>query len=152
MTVLSATSREVEPSYGTTYSAGFDIRSAETKWIWPLFSRLFKTGLTIGIPVETEVCILILGRSGMTRKGILLHGGTGLIDIDYHGEFLVNLCNRTWLPYKVNKGDRIAQGIFLPIKRGSISIANALGGFGDVWPITRHQKARGSNGHGSTGV
>ena len=50
------------------------------------------------------------GRSGLTSRGVQIH--TGVIASDYEGE--LEVMASTALPWKVSKGDRIAQLLILP--------------------------------------
>lgn len=104
------------------------------------------TTIRTGIAVECtmgnyELGFFIKDRSSMAAKGLQTSGG--VIDPDYRGEILVLLSdtkNRA-LPYKINKGDRIAQ--LVPIDW------NTYGEIEVVKELTQTQ--RGSDGFGSTG-
>ncbi len=74
-----------------------------------------KTGLSIHI-ADIGMAAIILPRSGMGSKGIVLANTIGLIDSDYQGEIIVTLKNTNRIDsFIVNDGDRIAQMIFVPI-------------------------------------
>lgn len=102
------------PEYKTGGSAGLDLQAnidspIELK---PLERALIPTGLFIAIPKGYEA--QIRARSGLALKhGISLANGIGTIDSDYRGEIKVILINLSNEPYLINKGDRIAQMVFL---------------------------------------
>ncbi len=126
------------PEYKTNGSAGVDLKAniktaIELK---PLDRVLIPTGLYISIPEGYEA--QIRGRSGLAlNHGISLANGIGTIDSDYRGEIgviLVNLSNKS---YVINKGDRVAQMVF--IKYEKVELVNVAeldntirgeGGFG----------------------
>lgn len=95
------------PTQGSERSAGFDLYSIEDYELQPGETHAFQTGISMEIP-EGKACFF-WDRSGMGFKGI--HRFAGLVDSDYRGEFKVILFNSTKLPFKINKGDRIAQGV-----------------------------------------
>ena len=102
------------PEYKTDGSAGLDLKaSIDTSIELKPFERaLIPTGLYISIPEGFEA--QIRGRSGLAlNHGISLANGIGTIDSDYRGEIGVILINFGNKPYVVNKGDRIAQMVFI---------------------------------------
>ena len=52
-----------------------------------------------------------MSRSGLALKGITTVGG--VIDSDYRGEIKALLHNSTSNPFKIKKGQRVTQGLFL---------------------------------------
>lgn len=69
---------------------------------------------------ENEVLMLINRSSGPLKKKLILPNSVGVIDADYYnnekneGEIFVQLLNFGLRDVKLNKGERIAQGIFMP--------------------------------------
>lgn len=126
------------PEYKTNGSAGVDLKAnikaaIELK---PLDRVLIPTGLYISIPEGYEA--QIRGRSGLAlNHGISLANGIGTIDSDYRGEIgviLVNLSNKS---YVINKGDRVAQMVFIKYEKVELvnvaeldSTIRGEGGFG----------------------
>jgi|TARA_R110000803_G_scaffold100765_1_gene168814 dUTP pyrophosphatase len=102
------------PEYATVGSAGLDLVSLEEKTILPNDSHKFDIGLAIYLG-DTEICGLICPRSGLASKGISLKNTLGVIDADYQGSLIVNLVNNSEEEYTVEKGDRIAQLVIMPI-------------------------------------
>ena len=92
-------------------AAGFDFYSIEDIEILPGQSLMVRTGICYEI--EAGYCLQIWDRSGLGAKGI--HRFAGLIDSDYRGEIKIILFNSTKEPFKIAKGDRIAQGSIVPI-------------------------------------
>lgn len=126
------------PSYETEGSAGIDLQAniEESIKLEPLDRVLIPTGLFISIPEGFEA--QIRGRSGLALKhGITLANGIGTIDSDYRGEIKVILINLGKEPYSINKGDRVAQMVFVKYERVNLKIVDELdetsrgkGGFG----------------------
>jgi dUTP pyrophosphatase len=95
-------------------SAGFDIAcfipSNRGVVLPPGRSYIFHTGLFFGIPMNYEV--QIRSRSGLAAKhGVIVLNSPGTIDSDYKGEIKIILHNAGCVPYTVENGDRIAQGV-----------------------------------------
>lgn len=67
-----------------------------------------------------EVLILANRSSNPLKRGLVLPNGIGVIDADYYenanneGEIFVQLINLGVRDVKIKKGERIAQGIFMP--------------------------------------
>lgn len=78
---------------------------------------------------------LVFGRSGLAHKyGLTLANSVGVVDSRYRGEILVNMINQGSESVVLERGDRIAQFVGMPI----------LG-----W--TDEGDERGIGGHGSSG-
>jgi len=117
--------------------AGYDILAAEDKLVLANSRELIKTGLKVAIP-ECWVGI-ICARSGLSIKHRLDIAG-GIIDSGYTGEVGVCLVNNGIEPYKVTKGDKIAQMIVTPIFRQETHKVKNL-----------EETKRGAKGFNSTG-
>jgi dUTP pyrophosphatase len=105
-------------------------------------TKLIPTGLKIWIE-NANVCAMILPRSGLGHKhGIVLGNGTGLIDADYQGEWMVSAYNRSYKAFRIEPGERIAQVVLVPVVR--ISEFNVVDSLSE-------KTARGEGGFGSTG-
>lgn len=81
---------------------------------------------------------MIKSKSGLNVK----HGltATGVVDAGYTGNIKVKLYNHSNTPYKINKGDKVAQIVIVPIPEVRLVEADAL-----------EETERGSDGFGSTG-
>lgn len=129
------------PDYKTTGSAGIDLYAniTEPVILKPFDRALIPTGLYMSIPEGYEG--QIRARSGLALKhGICLANGIGTIDSDYRGEIGVILVNLGKEEYIVNKGDRIAQMIFMKYERVSFLEVDVL-----------DDTERGTGGFGHTG-
>lgn len=104
------------PSKKRVEDAGYDVYSIEAGTVFPSHGlgydvvdenhkEVFRTGVRISVPLG--YFISIRGRSGLGFKGLQPFIGT--LDATYNGELVIMLENHSNLPYKVNKGDRIAQ-------------------------------------------
>lgn len=67
-----------------------------------------------------EMLVIANRSSGPLKRGMVLPNGIGIVDADYYnnesneGELFVQMTNFGLLDRKIKKGDRIAQGIFVP--------------------------------------
>lgn len=126
------------PDYKTAGSAGLDLRAniEEAIELKPLERTLIPTGLYMSIPEGCEA--QIRARSGLAlNHGISLANGIGTIDSDYRGEIKVILINLSQEPYIINKGDRVAQMVFIKYEKVNLIEVENLdetirgeGGFG----------------------
>ena len=127
------------PKLATDGSAGMDLRACvEKKLIIKAAStELIPTGFSMHIK-DNSLAAVILPRSGLGHKhGIVLGNLVGLIDSDYQGQLFVSCWNRSSKDYTVNRGDRIAQLVFLPIVQIKYKVVDEFsaskrgeGGFG----------------------
>src|SRR3989338_3586474 len=124
------------PIYATEGSAAFDLYSIEERIILPGETAKIQTGICLEI--EQGYCWQFWDRSGLAAKGIFKRGG--LVDSDYRGEFFVILQNSTAENYKIEKGDRIAQVIIVPIMQAQFEEVSELS-----------ETKRGTSGFHSTG-
>jgi dUTP pyrophosphatase len=101
------------PSYATPHSSGMDLHAAvqEAVLIEPGQRQLVPTGLCLAMPPGVEG--QVRPRSGLAMEhGVTVLNAPGTIDADYRGEIKVLLVNLGRRPYKVCRGDRIAQIVF----------------------------------------
>lgn len=107
------------PTYGTKDAAGFDIYAAEDISIQPKQLARIRSGLIIESPAG--YFLAIMPRSSTPRKmGLMFPHSIGIIDPDYSGpndEILIQVYNFTDQVSQVKTGDRIAQGMFLPMQQ-----------------------------------
>jgi dUTP pyrophosphatase len=97
------------PEKATEGSAGFDVRAniAYPVTISANSTALIPTGLKVIIPKGYE--IQIRSRSGLALMYLTVLNSPGTIDSDYRGEIQVLLYNHGSSPFKIERGDRIAQ-------------------------------------------
>ena len=129
------------PKYKTDGSSGMDLMALIENpiTIKPQKSALIPTGLSIAIPVDTEV--QIRPRSGLAAKSsVSVLNTPGTIDSDYRGEIKIILFNHGNKNFIINNKDRVAQMILIPVHKMDLEEVDDL-------PDT----LRGEGGFGSTG-
>ena len=128
------------PGYETIHAAGMDLRAnlEQPVLLKPLGRALIPTGLFIEIPSGYEA--QIRPRSGLAAKnGVTVLNAPGTIDADYRGEVKIILINHGSQKFKIERGDRIAQGVFAQINQANWHIKTKL-----------NDSVRGHGGFGST--
>ena len=133
--------KAIIPTYGTEYSAGFDLYSVSDEEITinPHETVFIKTGLAMEIPIGYGG--FIFARSGLwTKKGLAPVNKVGIIDADYRGEIMVALYNQTDETKTIDAHERIAQMVIMPFITANFIETNELS-----------ETKRGNNGFGSTG-
>ncbi len=128
------------PSYATAGSVGFDLLCRTDTEIAPRALGLIPGNLIIQTP-PGYMLLLTMRSSTARRKGLLMPNGVGVIDQDYAGEgdeLLISVYNFCDAAVTVFRGERIAQGIFVPIARVVWNEVDEMG--------------KGRGGFGSTGV
>lgn len=105
------------PTRKTTESAGYDIESAEAVTLMPSETKLIATGLKAFMAYDEYLAIHIRSSMAIKRR-LALVNSTGIIDSDYYnnedneGHIMIALLNYGSEPMSIEKGERIAQGIF----------------------------------------
>lgn len=128
------------PKYQTEGASGFDFHTIEHVTLNPGETHLIDTGLSVELPAGTE--LQIRPRSGLSAKtGLRVANSPGTIDEDYRGPLKIILENTGVLVEEVQVGDRIAQGVIVPVLRPKIVEASSI-----------NETERGASGFGSTGV
>ena len=126
------------PEYQTAGAAGFDIAAAADVLVQPSAIALVPTSLAIEVP-DGHFLGIFARSSTPLRRGLMIANGVGVIDCDYCGpadEIKVQVFNFTPSPVQIAKGDRIAQGLFIPVSRATWAEAegdlreDSRGGFG----------------------
>ncbi|MBV1886286.1 MAG: dUTP diphosphatase [Parvibaculaceae bacterium] len=132
------------PAYESEGAAGMDLRAAlgdgETITLEPGAKAMVPTGLAMALPVGHEA--QVRPRSGLAAKhSVTVLNSPGTIDSDYRGEVKVILINHGSSPFKIERGERIAQMVIAPVTQG-------------IWTQvdTLSETDRGTGGFGSTGV
>lgn len=141
VSVKKLNDRAVVPTYGSPFSAGGDLYSAEESEvvIGPGKTAMIGTGLAMEIP-EGYVG-LVYARSGLaTKRGLAPANKVGVIDSDYRGEIKVALYNQSDAPQAVAAGERIAQIVIAPFLHAEYEVKETLS-----------DTERGEGGFGSTG-
>jgi dUTP pyrophosphatase len=126
------------PARSSPHAAGLDLFSAYDYEI-PGHSRLLcSTEIALAIPKRHYG--RIAPRSGLAVNNFI-DVGAGVIDSDYRGPVGILLFNFSDNPFKISRGDRVAQLIIEKIAIPSINVVESL-----------PNSTRGQRGFGSTGV
>ena len=133
------------PEYKTDVAAGLDIYLPRDITITLGVPLEVNLGFKAAVP-EGYACLLVPRSSTGTKKGLYLRNTLGVIDSDYRGEWMAKFCidenegNIFGDELKFKKGDRLIQGLLVPVLHDEIRIVTKL-------PETK----RGDGGFGSTG-
>ncbi|UIN38356.1 dUTP diphosphatase [Methylobacterium oryzae] len=136
------TETAVIPTYGSAQAAGMDFHAdiSQQLILEPGGRATIPTGIAMALPAH--LALFMCPRSGLSSKsGITVHNGPGVIDGDYRGGVGVILHNTTHQQFVVNPGDRVAQGVIVPVFQAVFEEVKEL-----------DETARGAGGFGSTGV
>jgi dUTP pyrophosphatase len=125
------------PAYGTTGAAAFDLAASADTVIPAGQMALVPTGLVVEVPPGMFLGIFARSSTPL-KRGLIVANGVGVVDSDYCGpsdEVRIAVLNVTSADVVVPRGDRIAQGIFLPAPRVEWEEVETLrgdsrGGFG----------------------
>lgn len=105
-----------DPKFAYEGDSGFDLRAdiTEDLILAPFKRALVPTGLYFELEKGTE--IQVRPRSGLAIKhGITVLNTPGTVDSHYRGEVKVPLINLGEEPFTIQKGDRIAQAVVMPV-------------------------------------
>lgn len=126
------------PKRATSLSAGYDLASSEDVVIKPKEIVLIPTGLKVSIP--NDEVLLVFPRSSLAiKKGLMMSNGVGVVDADYYnnndneGHLMIPLINFTDHDVLVQRGERVAQGIFVKYGTTADDVSSdelRKGGFG----------------------
>lgn len=133
---------ELLPSYRTGGASGMDLSAAVDAEVTvpPGGRALIPTGVALSLPPGVEG--QVRPRSGLAiRNGVTCLNSPGTIDADYRGEIQVILANFGEEPFRVRRGDRIAQIVFSPVLSARLTVVDDLDG-----------TPRGAGGFGHTGT
>ena len=132
------------PAYATPGSAGLDLCAAVESDVVlrPGERALIPTGFALAIPPGYEG--QVRPRSGLAlHAGVTLVNSPGTIDADYRGEVAVILVNLGAEPFRLRRGERIAQLVIAPVVQ---PVLKEVGSAEELGPTTR-----GAGGFGHTG-
>jgi len=94
-------------SFGLS-AAGYDVRIAETIWLWPFWGRLASTIERFDMP--DDVCAEVKDKSSNARIFVLVQNT--FIDPGWHGYLTLELTRGLPWPIRIKAGTPIAQIIF----------------------------------------
>ncbi len=138
------------PHYATQGSAGIDLVCTDDAIVPPGAVRPVFTGLAIHIGSDSlssgdfRYAGLIMPRSGLGTRGLVLANTLGLLDEDFQGEILLQVLNRNPIGSEnmiVPAGGRIAQLVIVPVIKAQWHIVNDFSG-----TTERHVGGFGSTG------
>lgn len=128
------------PAYANPGDAGFDLRAAlaEPLTLQPHQSEMFGTGVAVAIP--EGYFGLVVPRSSMGKRNLMIANTVGIIDSGYRGEIMARMHNNGPQPQTIEPGERILQMLILPFTQVPLEEAAEL-----------DETARGTGGLGSSG-
>lgn len=126
------------PKVGSVDAAGMDFYQPESVVIKSHETKYITLGLAVEIP--KGYMLMLAPRSSMSKTPLIIPNSFGVIDADYRGEIKAILHNTSGDAYLIQKGDRLVQGILVPV--GALKLL-------EVTQLT--ETARGTGGIGSTG-
>jgi dUTP pyrophosphatase len=127
------------PRYESDGAVAFDLAAATGVTVAPGQVALVPTGLVIEVPPGMFLGIFARSSTPL-KRGLMVANGVGVVDQDYCGpqdEVKVAVLNFTSAAVHVAPGDRIAQGMLLPVNRVSWQEVEGIrdesrGGFGST--------------------
>ncbi|VEU83211.1 deoxyuridine 5'triphosphate nucleotidohydrolase dUTPase [Acholeplasma hippikon] len=105
------------PKRATKHSAGYDIECAERVEIKPGEIVKIPTGLKVSMPHDEALFVYPRSSLGI-KKGLVTSNAVGVVDSDYYnnqdneGHLMIPLLNFSKDVVVIEKGERVAQGIF----------------------------------------
>ncbi len=137
---MEAGCSDLFPAKAHDDDAAYDLHSREDLTIDVGEVKLVKTGIFMALPVGYEA--QVRPRSGLAlKKGVTVLNTPGTIDAGYRGEVGVIMINAGCEPFKVARGDRIAQMVIQELPKVKLVATEEL-----------PSSERGAGGFGSTGV
>jgi dUTP pyrophosphatase len=107
------------PRYATDGAAGFDFYCRQMIEVAPRTVATVPSNVIIAVP-EGFVLVVALRSSTPRVKGLIIPNGVGIIDRDYCGpedEIGILVYNIRNTAVTVARGERIAQGLLMPVER-----------------------------------
>ena len=126
------------PKMGSAAAAGMDFYQPESVVVEPHQTQYVTLGLAMEIP--KGYMLMLAPRSSMSKTPLVIPNSFGVIDADYRGEIKGIFKNTSDDEYLIQKGDRLLQGILVPV--GALKLL-------EVGELT--ETVRGAGGIGSTG-
>lgn len=128
------------PVYANKFGdSGADVFAIDNYSIAPGERALVKTGIAIVLPDGYEC--QVRSKSGLAlKRGLMVLNSPGTVDNGYRGEVGVILYNTSNETQHIEKGDKVAQLVFVPVQQSL---------FIEVYEMD--ETSRGAGGYGSTG-
>lgn len=132
--------KDVElPLMKTDGSAGIDFYMPCDETVPPIGVAKIPLGIAVEVP-QGYVLLLVPRSSTGVKTPLRIPNSVGVIDSDYRGEICALFENRSNNIFRINKGDRMLQGILLKVPQTTIQEVEQLS-----------ETERGDGGFGSTG-
>jgi dUTP pyrophosphatase len=133
----------VLPSYNYATDSGFDFYSTKEVILEPFGRALVPTGLCFDLPPNLE--LQVRSKSGLAiKQGLMVLNSPGTVDNGYTNEVQVIIFNTNNTPFTIEKGMKIAQGVFCYVANGTMVNVESVDQI--------KEKDRNLNGFGSTGL
>ena len=119
------------PARSSAGSAGYDFYIYEDVTFYPGEYKLLSTHISVDMP--GDIHMQLHARSSLySKRGFEMPNSPGIIDSDYADAIFISLANRNNIPVTLKKGDRVAQGVFLPyvLAAEDKATGDRLGGLG----------------------
>jgi dUTP pyrophosphatase len=124
------------PTYAHPGDVGLDVYALETKTLQPGEHGRFYNGIAMEFPEGYGA--FVMDKGSISKAGLATMGG--VFDAGYRGEYNVHLVNLSSEPYTIEKGDKVAQLVILPVEIAEIIQVDELS-----------ESERGEGRFGSTG-
>ncbi|MDP3244706.1 MAG: dUTP diphosphatase [bacterium] len=125
------------PIYAHAGDAGLDLYSLENYILQSQERKIFDLGFALELP--EGFAAIVKDKSSLPKNGGV-HTMGGVFDAGYRGEYNVQLINLGTEPYKIEKGNKIAQLVIFPIATAELEEVSELS-----------DTSRGKGRFGSTG-
>ncbi|HEX7724520.1 MAG TPA: dUTP diphosphatase [Candidatus Paceibacterota bacterium] len=125
------------PTYAHPGDVGLDMYAHEDYELKPGERKIFFTGFALEFP--NGYAAIVKDKGSLPKNGGI-HSMGGVFDAGYRGEYNANLINLGSEPYRINKGDKIAQVVIFPVVIGELEEVTELS-----------DSSRGHGRFGSTG-
>ena len=124
------------PSYAHPGDVGLDMYALEGATVPPGGHHRFQNGFALEFPAGYTA--IVKDKGSISKAGLHVMGG--VFDAGFRGEYNVHLVNLSDKPYTVEKGDKVAQLVILPVAHAKLTEVEVLG-----------DSSRGTGQFGSTG-
>lgn len=119
--------------------SGADVFAIDNYSIAPGERALVKTGIAIVLPDGYEC--QVRSKSGLAlKRGLMVLNSPGTVDNEYRGEVGVILYNTSNETQHIEKGDKVAQLVIVPVQQSFFVEVDEM-----------DETSRGAGGYGSTG-
>lgn len=128
------------PVYANEFGdSGADVFAIDNYSIAPGERALVKTGIAIVLPDGYEC--QVRSKSGLAlKRGLMVLNSPGTVDNGYRGEVGVILYNTSNETQHIEKGDKVAQLVIVPVQQSLFVEVDEM-----------DETSRGAGGYGSTG-